>query len=114
PRTNGKAERFIQTALREWAYGRAYDNSGLRAAELSTWLHQYNRRRPHASLDHAPPISRAGLDRNNLLSHHTQILRGLEATQDDSLRSQLTGRVTSSNTLLAHYRQSSSALIMHC
>jgi len=71
PRTNGKAERFIQTALREWAYGRAYDNSGLRAAELSTWLHQYNWHRPHASLDHAPPISRAGLDRNNLLSHHT-------------------------------------------
>src|SRR5439155_714540 len=70
PRTNGKAERFIQTALREWAYGRAYDNSGLRAAELSTWLHQYNWHRPHASLDHAPPISRAGLDRNNLLSHH--------------------------------------------
>src|SRR5439155_253352 len=61
PRTNGKAERFIQTALREWAYGRAYDNSGLRAAELSTWLHQYNWHRPHASLDHAPPISRAGL-----------------------------------------------------
>jgi len=71
PRTNGKAERFIQTALREWAYSRAYDNSQARAAELPAWLHQYNWHRPHASLDHAPPISRSGLDRNNLLTHHT-------------------------------------------
>ena len=70
PRTNGKAERFIQTALREWAYSRAYDNSQLRAQELPRWLHQYNWHRPHASLDHAPPISRSGLDRNNLLTHH--------------------------------------------
>lgn len=71
PRTNGKAERFIQTALREWAYVRAYDNSQARAAQLPQWLHQYNWHRPHASLNHAPPISRSGLDRNNLLIHHT-------------------------------------------
>jgi len=71
PKTNGKAERFIQTALREWAYARAYNNSEQRAAELPGWLHQYNWHRPHASLGHAPPISRSGLDRNNLLSHHT-------------------------------------------
>jgi transposase InsO family protein len=71
PRTNGKAERFIQTALREWAYARSYDNSQVRAAELPDWIHQYNWHRPHASLNHAPPISRSGLDRNNLLSHHT-------------------------------------------
>jgi transposase InsO family protein len=71
PRTNGKAERFIQTALREWAYARAYDNSQARAVELPRWLHQYNWHRPHASLNHAPPISRSGLDRNNLLTHHT-------------------------------------------
>ena len=71
PRTNGKAERFIQTALREWAYAHSYDNSQLRAAELPAWLHQYNWHRPHASLNHAPPISRSGLDRNNLLTHHT-------------------------------------------
>ena len=71
PRTNGKAERFIQTALREWAYSRAYDNSQARAAQLAPWLHQYNWHRPHASLNHAPPISRSGLDRNNLLTHHT-------------------------------------------
>jgi len=71
PRTNGKAERFIQTALREWAYARAYDHSQARALELPAWLHQYNWHRPHASLNHAPPISRSGLDRNNLLTHHT-------------------------------------------
>jgi len=71
PRTNGKAERFIQTALREWAYSRAYDTSQARALELPRWLHQYNWHRPHASLNHAPPIRRSGLDPNNLLTHHT-------------------------------------------
>ena len=71
PRTNGKAERFIQTALREWAYARAYLTSLQRAAHLLPWIHQYNWHRPHASLDHAPPISRSGLDRNNLLIHHS-------------------------------------------
>jgi transposase InsO family protein len=71
PRTNGKAERFILTAMREWAWARAYDNSDLRAAELPNWLHQYNWHRPHASLNHQPPISRSGLDRNNVLTHHT-------------------------------------------
>ena|ERR1700687_1844098 len=67
----GKAEPFIQTALREWAYARAYDNSQVRGAELPRWIYQYNCHRPHASLNHAPPVSRSGLDRNNLLSHHT-------------------------------------------
>jgi hypothetical protein len=71
PRTNGKAERFIQTALREWAYARQYQNSNERSQELRPWLHQYNWHRPHASLDHAPPISRAGIDQNNLLSLHS-------------------------------------------
>jgi transposase InsO family protein len=75
PRTNGKAERFIQTALREWAYGCAYHNSQARAAQLPAWLHQYNWHRPHASLNHAPPISRSGLNRNNLLTHHTYAFR---------------------------------------
>ena len=50
PKTNGKAERFIQTALREWAYARAYQNSDQRSAELLTWLHRYNWHRPHGSL----------------------------------------------------------------
>ena len=70
PRTNGKAERFIQTALREWAYARTYQNSNERSQELRSWLHLYNWHRPHASLGLAPPISRSGLERNNLLSHH--------------------------------------------
>lgn len=50
PKTNGKAERFIQTALREWAYAVAYPTSGHRAAELPAWLHRYNWHRPHRSL----------------------------------------------------------------
>jgi DNA-binding transcriptional ArsR family regulator len=58
PRTNGKAERFIQTHLRQWAYQRAYPNSGLRNAALPGWLHRYNHHRPHASLGDKPPISR--------------------------------------------------------
>jgi transposase InsO family protein len=71
PRTNGKAERFIQTALREWAYAHTYQNSQQRSQQLPIWLHTYNWHRPHASLKHQPPISRSGLDRNNLLSLHT-------------------------------------------
>lgn len=54
PRTNGNAERFIQTALREWAYARAYHRSSQRIAELPRWLHNYNRHRPHASLASHP------------------------------------------------------------
>src|SRR5262249_32943987 len=50
PRTNGKAERFIQTALREWAYSRAYQNSDQRSTELLNWLHRYNGHRPNVSL----------------------------------------------------------------
>jgi transposase InsO family protein len=70
PRTNGKAERFIQTAIREWAYARKYENSQQRLEALQPWTHQYNWHRPHASLDQKPPISRSGLDVNNLLRHH--------------------------------------------
>jgi transposase InsO family protein len=70
PRTNGKAERFIQTALREWAYARTYQNSNERSQELHPWLHQYNWHRPHASLGLSPPISRAGIEQNNLLRLH--------------------------------------------
>ena len=70
PRTNGKAERFIQTALREWAYARTYQNSQERTKALLDFNHQYNWHRPHASLKQKPPISRAGLDDNNLLRHH--------------------------------------------
>jgi transposase InsO family protein len=56
PRTNGKAERFIQTSLREWAYARTYSNSAQRAAHLKPWLHLYNWHRPHAALQLKPPI----------------------------------------------------------
>jgi len=71
PRTNGKAERFIQTAIREWAYERLYQNSAERTAQLNPWTHQYNWHRPHASLNQRPPISRvrSDLDVNNLLRH---------------------------------------------
>jgi transposase InsO family protein len=71
PRTNGKAERFIQTSLREWAYAQAYQNSQQRKAELPSWLHRYNWHRPHAGIDDKTPISRLGLPENNLLRLHT-------------------------------------------
>ena len=71
PRTNGKAERFIQTALREWAYAQAYDTSAQRAAELPSWLHRYNWHRPHGSLKSKPPISRLALTEDNLLRLHS-------------------------------------------
>jgi len=58
PRTNGKAERFIQTLLRQWAYRYAYPTSAHRARALSGWLRWYNRRRPHGSLGGLPPVSR--------------------------------------------------------
>jgi transposase InsO family protein len=58
PRTNGKAERFIQTLQREWAYARPYHSSAARRAALRPWVHYYNQRRPHASLDYAAPWSR--------------------------------------------------------
>ena len=70
PRTNGKAERFIQTALREWAYAKAYTHSHVRSAELQHWLHCYNWHRPHGSLDAKPPISRLRLSEDNLLRLH--------------------------------------------
>jgi len=71
PQTNGKAERFIQTALREWAYATAFDDSEQRRSALPAWLHRYNWHRPHASLQRKPPISRLGLTGNNLVSLHT-------------------------------------------
>jgi transposase InsO family protein len=70
PKTNGKAERFIQTALREWAYAHAYDTSDQRAAQMPVWLHRYNWHRPHGSLKAQTPISRLALPRNNLLKLH--------------------------------------------
>jgi transposase InsO family protein/transposase-like protein len=59
PRTNGKAERFIQTALREWAYAKHWTDSQQRDAHLRPWTDYYNRERPHGSLNYKPPISRS-------------------------------------------------------
>jgi transposase InsO family protein len=58
PRTNGKAERFIQTLTRRWAHGRSYSSSAERARALTNWLDHYNFKRPHGSLSHKPPGSR--------------------------------------------------------
>jgi transposase InsO family protein len=58
PRTHGKAERFIQTLIREWAYVRLYGTSAERIDALPLWLDRYNWRRPHGSLGHRPPGSR--------------------------------------------------------
>lgn len=69
PRTNGKAERFIQTALREWAYVRPYYTSADRAAVLPGWLQHYNCARPHGSLAAQPPMSRFPRGNNLMLVH---------------------------------------------
>lgn len=71
PKTNGKAERFIQTALREWAYARAYETSDQRAQDLPRWSHMYNWHRPHGGIKDQTPISRLGLNRDNLLTIHS-------------------------------------------
>ena len=71
PKTNGKAERFVQTSLREWAYAQAYPSSDDRAAELPRWLHRYNWHRPHGGIKLQTPISSLGLTEDNLLSIHS-------------------------------------------
>ncbi len=58
PKTNGKAERFVQTSLREWAYARPYDSSAQREAALQPFVHRYNWHRPHCALNRRPPMSR--------------------------------------------------------
>ena len=67
PRTNGKAERFIQTLLREWAYGRIYWTSAERTAQLKPWLVHYNFKRPHGALSHQAPATRL----NNLARNYS-------------------------------------------
>lgn len=71
PRTNGKAERFIQTHLREWAYADTYPNSDARTAELPLWIQHYNFHRPHSATEHLPPASRLGFVVNNVLRNYT-------------------------------------------
>jgi transposase InsO family protein len=58
PQTNGKAERFIQTLIRKWAYAVPYVNSQARRDALAPWLHFYNEERPHASLNRQTPVGR--------------------------------------------------------
>jgi len=70
PKTNGKAERFIKTSLREWAYAHAYSSSEQRNQRLPNFLHHYNWHRPHHSLKLLPPASRSPLSMNNLLRLH--------------------------------------------
>jgi transposase InsO family protein len=71
PRTNGKAERFIQTMLRSWAYGRPYNSSNERATALSPWLRWYNTQRGHGSLENRSPMETIKLlRRDNVLGHH--------------------------------------------
>jgi len=65
PRTNGKAERLIQTALREWAYGPEWQSSEQRNQALTAWLHHYNHHRPHSALGGQPPVTRL----NNLVGN---------------------------------------------
>lgn len=71
PQTNGKAERFIQSALREWAYGWTYQNSAQRTQALASWQHHYNWHRPHAGIGGAFPMSRLIKSRKNLLTVHS-------------------------------------------
>jgi transposase InsO family protein len=70
PQTNGKAERFIQSALREWAYGIPYHHSTERTAMLERWIHHYNWHRPHQGIGGVAPMSRLNQSRNNLLTLH--------------------------------------------
>lgn len=67
PRTNGKAERFIQTSLREWVYARAYHSSAERGQAMQPWITSYNQSRPHSALGGLPPVAKL----NNLLGFNS-------------------------------------------
>ena len=69
PRTNGKAERFIQTLINAWAYGAIYGSSAERTAALAPWLHTYNHHRPHRSLGRKPPATRLAELHNAARTH---------------------------------------------
>jgi transposase InsO family protein len=71
PQTNGKAERFIQSALREWAYGFVYQDSSQRTDQLDAWIHHYNWHRPHQGIGGVAPMTRLKSSRNNLLTLHS-------------------------------------------
>lgn len=67
PRTNGKAERFIQTSLREWAYAQPYRSSAERRCAIGPWTDAYNLTRPHAGIGGLTPWQRV----TNLLGNDT-------------------------------------------
>ena len=71
PQTNGKAERFIQTLTREWAYARSYVSSDHRASFLPLYLHDYNFHRPHSALHYKPPASRLPKSADNLSRYNS-------------------------------------------
>ena len=71
PRTNGKAERFIQTLLREWAYAYVYPSSRHRTEELPHWMRYYNFHRPHSATAGNPPVTRLGLNGNNVVRNYS-------------------------------------------
>ena len=71
PQTNGKAERFIQSALREWAYAFVYQNSLQRTDQLDAWIHHYNWHRPHQGIGGVTPMTRLKTSCNNLLTLHS-------------------------------------------
>ena len=71
PRTNGKAERFIQTLLREWAYAYRYPSSDVRAAELQPWMQHYNFHRPRSAVAHKLLAFRLGFAGNNVLRNYS-------------------------------------------
>ncbi len=81
PRTNGKAERFVQTSLREWAYAKPYHHSDERKQSLLPFLHHYNYHRPHMGIHGKPPISRIPL--NNLLRHDS---KGMHSARSSGVR----------------------------
>jgi transposase InsO family protein len=84
PRTNGKAERFIQTSLREWAYAQPYASSQERGAALMQWLHHYNTVRPHAGLAQCPPAIRL---KSQLLGSTEGTVASSRPASDDDRRS---------------------------
>ncbi|SUV88166.1 transposase [Bordetella pertussis] len=86
PQTNGKAERFIQSALREWAYAHTYQNSQHRADAMKSWLHHYNWHRPHQGIGRAVPISRLNLDEYNLLPSCEDSIGCMHGSSEPDLR----------------------------
>jgi transposase InsO family protein len=110
PRTNGKAERFIQTLTNRWAYGAIYGSSAERTAALPGWLTHYNFRRPHGSLSHKPPgarlreltdVARATCSRSALIRPPARRVRGLGCAEPagDLYPSWAVGRTRISLTL---------------